>query len=305
GQTLFQGWYTGNGSGGDWGNRFTSASQVTADMTVYAKWGAAAPTTCTVTFDSQDGSSPLSVTVNSGDTLGTLLQPAKAGNTFGGWFMAVNGGGTQFTGSTPVTDDITLYAKWIVTQYTVTFDSQGGSTVPNTTVNHGSSLGSSFPAAPAKTGNTFGGWFTQANGGGTAFTGTTPVMGNITVYAKWTAQSSGGEYNLVWGIFNSSFSQAESIILSQKWTVEKTDGGTAAGAKGAEATKIYNWCLANVQFTDGGTEQGSFEEIVNLSIDGVSAPRGLKNWANYNKDNVPLAGIFDGGSFVVLFYITK
>jgi uncharacterized repeat protein (TIGR02543 family) len=45
---------------------------------------------------------------------------------------------------------------------------------------------------PTKAGNTFGGWFLTADGTGTPFTSTTPVVTDIKVYAKWTAAPSGG-----------------------------------------------------------------------------------------------------------------
>ena len=38
--------------------------------------------------------------------------PSKAGYSFGGWYTAINGGGTQFTVSTTVAANITVYAKW-------------------------------------------------------------------------------------------------------------------------------------------------------------------------------------------------
>jgi uncharacterized repeat protein (TIGR02543 family) len=44
--------------------------------------------------------------------VGTLPTPARTGFTFGGWYTAQNGGGSQFTASTPVTATITVYAKW-------------------------------------------------------------------------------------------------------------------------------------------------------------------------------------------------
>ena len=55
-------------------------------------------------------------------------------------------------------------------------------TTPATTVD-------SLPAQPARTGYTFNGWNTQVNGLGTAFTETTAITGNITVYAKWLANA--------------------------------------------------------------------------------------------------------------------
>jgi uncharacterized repeat protein (TIGR02543 family) len=42
---------------------------------------------------------------------------------------------------------------------------------------------------PSKSGYTFGGWYTQQNGGGSQFTADTTVTSNITVYAKWTVNT--------------------------------------------------------------------------------------------------------------------
>jgi uncharacterized repeat protein (TIGR02543 family) len=80
-------------------------------------------------------------------------------------------------------------------KYTVTFDANGGSAVSSVKADSGGTLGSSLPADPTQAGYVFGGGFTEANGGGTEFTASTQVTGNITVYAKWTAQSGGGEEN--------------------------------------------------------------------------------------------------------------
>ena len=74
--------------------------------------------------------------------------------------------------------------------YVVTFDSQNADTAANPssiTVTEPATTVASLPAAPVKDGFEFGGWFTKANGEGTAFTTSTVVNGNITVYAKWTA----------------------------------------------------------------------------------------------------------------------
>jgi uncharacterized repeat protein (TIGR02543 family) len=114
-KTVFQGWYTQNGTDdGNWGAQFLAATKVSADITVYAKWGSTEPTTCKVTFNAEGGTgSPADITVNSGSTLGAALPtPVKPDYVFGGWYTAANGGGTAFTGTTTVTDDITVYAKW-------------------------------------------------------------------------------------------------------------------------------------------------------------------------------------------------
>jgi uncharacterized repeat protein (TIGR02543 family) len=174
----FGGWYTSGGT------QFTASTAVTADITIYAKWTI---NQYTVTFDAAGGSvSPSARTVNYNTTLGTLPTPTKTEHTFGGWFPNANGG-DEFTDSTPVTADITVYARWTINQYTVTFDAAGGSVSPATrTVNYNTPLGALLPA-PARTDHTFDGWYTAANGGGDPFTVSTAVTADITVYAKWLA----------------------------------------------------------------------------------------------------------------------
>jgi uncharacterized repeat protein (TIGR02543 family) len=184
----FVGWYTGlNGSG----TEFTSSTTVTGDITVYAKW----LVRHTVTFDA-DGGTPAEQTlgVNNGASAGANMPvPGRNGYDFGGWHTGQNGGGTEFTGSTAVTGDIRVYAKWTPKTYTVTFKANGGSpgqdiaraiTVPVTNIDSGD-----FPADPTRTGYDFSGWNTQANGSGSAFTTSTTVSGDVTVYAQWTGKT--------------------------------------------------------------------------------------------------------------------
>ena len=80
----------------------------TATVTVTA-----APKICTVTFDSDGGSavSPIGG-IEEGKTTSLPDAPTKDSCRFDGWFTAKNGGGTPFTALTPVTDSITVYAKW-------------------------------------------------------------------------------------------------------------------------------------------------------------------------------------------------
>jgi uncharacterized repeat protein (TIGR02543 family) len=69
--------------------------------------------------------------------------------------------------------------------YAVTFDSQGGSAVAAITgITSGATV--TLPAAPTKDGYTFASWNTAAAGTGTAFTASTAVTANVTVYAQWT-----------------------------------------------------------------------------------------------------------------------
>jgi len=135
--------------------------------------------------------SPVSKVVTFGTAYGSLATTTRSGYTFGGWWTAPNGGGTQVTAATGVSAvvDHTLYAKWTANAYTVTFNAQSG-TVPipgNKDVPYASVYGTL--AATARAGYTFSGWWTAPIGGGTEVTDATVLTtaADHTLYAKWTA----------------------------------------------------------------------------------------------------------------------
>jgi uncharacterized repeat protein (TIGR02543 family) len=95
--------------------------KVTANITLYAKWTA---DQYTITFNPGDGTvSPDSKMVTYDAAYGELPTPERTGYTFGGWWTDSDGTGEQVLASTSVTITAsqTLYAKWTINQYTVTF----------------------------------------------------------------------------------------------------------------------------------------------------------------------------------------
>jgi uncharacterized repeat protein (TIGR02543 family) len=80
--------------------------------------------------------------------------------------------------------DISFKFKTKSLYKTVTFNSNGGSSVPAQTVDNG--YKATKPADPTKSGYTFGGWYTDS-ACTTAFDFNTAVTSDITLYAKWTA----------------------------------------------------------------------------------------------------------------------
>ena len=70
--------------------------------------------------------------------------------------------------------------------YTVTFISGSAVFKEVPGIKQGSAVGSGWPDGPVKSGYTFDGWFTEQNGAGTQYTNTTPINGDVTLYAKWT-----------------------------------------------------------------------------------------------------------------------
>nr|MCR5636196.1 InlB B-repeat-containing protein [Clostridiales bacterium] len=158
-----------------------------------------------------------------------ITKPTKTGYTFGGYYTEENGAGTQYIDSTgkfvnnlykTVAADSTLYANWIPIVYHVILDNRGATT-PGTTdayyqfnttktydsttyyyytnvdcdpATHGLSDGYKI-TKPTKTGYTFGGYYTEVNGGGTKYVDSAgkfvnnlykTVAADSTIYANWT-----------------------------------------------------------------------------------------------------------------------
>lgn len=142
----------------------------------------------TVTLHPEGGSvSPTTITVVSGQPVGTLPTPTKAGYTFAGWFTAATGG-TQITASDTLSGIIyDLYAHWNAVQtYRVTFNANGGSVSPTyKDVAVGGTYGD-LPT-PTKSYSTFDGWYTSATGGNRIQSSTTvSLTSNTTLYAHWS-----------------------------------------------------------------------------------------------------------------------
>ena len=163
----FVGWNTrSDGSG----ITYTSGQTfylVVVDVTLYAKWSQL----YYVTYNGNgntDGSVPTdSNSYQRGHTITTIGNTGdlvKTGYTFVGWNTLSNGSGTTYTvGQTITTSvyDVTLYAKWSINQYSVTYNSNEGSVVPSGSYNYGSTI--TEPTAPLKTGYTFTGWYDGSN----------------------------------------------------------------------------------------------------------------------------------------------
>ena len=107
--------------------------------------------------------------------------PTLKGYTFAFWYLGEDEqNATAYDFNTPVTENITLTAKWNINKYTVTFNSYGGTPVPPVQeVEYG--LTATEPAAPEKTGYTFDGWYL----GDEKYDFSAAVEQNITLTAKW------------------------------------------------------------------------------------------------------------------------
>ena len=109
--------------------------------------------------------------------------------TFGGWYSN-EGCTTPFTfgeSGTVVNGDLTLYAKWTIYNYQVTFDLQGhGSSIAAQTIDHGGLV--SKPADPSAEHYIFGGWFKDDACSNAWNFSEDHVTSATTLYAKWTLE---------------------------------------------------------------------------------------------------------------------
>ena len=130
-------------------------------------------TSYTLTFDTNGGSAIAPITQDYGTAITAPADPTKTGYTFAGW--------TPTIPATMPAENMTIKAKWTVNQYTLTFDTNGGSTIAPITQDYGTAI--TAPADPTKTGYTFAGWTP-------AIPATMPAE-NMTIKAQWRYNGGG------------------------------------------------------------------------------------------------------------------
>ena len=140
-----------------------------------------------VSFNSNGGSAVAGIPVKYNGKAVAPSVPINAGYAFGGWYKD----NTTFANlfdftNTQITENLTLYAKWTIDRYTVTFNSQGGSEVISKYADYNSLI--TAPAAPTKTGYTFSGWYKEAGCVNAWNFSTDKVTSDIILYAKWIPQ---------------------------------------------------------------------------------------------------------------------
>ena len=136
----------------------------------------------TITFVTDGGTAVAPITQDYGTAVTAPSAPTKVGYTFAGWDKDIP--------ETIPAEDMTITAKWTVNQYTITFNTDGGSDVAPITQDYGTAVAA--PAAPTKAGYTFAGWYKD----GVAYTFTTMPAEDITLTAKWSTDS----YNAIFVI---------------------------------------------------------------------------------------------------------
>ena len=134
------------------------------NITVKAQWEI---NQYTITFDTNGGSEIAPITQDYGTEITAPDNPTRKGYTFKGWDKEIP--------KTMPAENITLKAQWEINQYTITFDTNGGSEIAPITQDYGTEI--TAPANPTRKGYTFKGWDKE-------IPKTMPAE-NITLKAQW------------------------------------------------------------------------------------------------------------------------
>ena len=177
----FVGWNTKKDGSG---TTITASTEVSGNITVYAKWN----TNYTITYKPNGGAAcnPTTLTQENGKKWGTLCSTSRTGYNFVSW---KDQDGNTVTKDTVCSKNLTLTAQWSAKKYTLTYDNNGGSGCSTTQGNYDQAWGTL--CKPTKTGYTFTGWTKD----GTAVTKDTICKGNTTVVANWGVNSYKLSYN--------------------------------------------------------------------------------------------------------------
>ena len=133
-------------------------------LTLYPVWNT---NKYTITFDTNGGSEIAPITQDYGTEITAPDNPTRKGYTFKGWDKEIP--------ETMPAENITVKAQWKINQYTITFDTNGGSEIAPITQDYGTEI--TAPANPTRKGYTFKGWDKE-------IPETMPAE-NMTVKAQW------------------------------------------------------------------------------------------------------------------------
>ena len=247
----FNGWNTkADGSG----THYDAASTVTgglSEKTLYAEW------IYTIAYSANgatSGSAPTSQTgLHAGNGIALKTNTgslAKTGYTFNGWNTKSDGTGTHYGSGATVTgglSEITLYAEWT---YTITYNGNSATSGSAPAAQSGKLAGKDVTletnsGSLARTGYTFGGWNTKADGSGTHYAAGATVTGgltNTTLYAEW-------KYTIA---YNANGAETGTAPSSQTGLFAGNDV-TLRGNTGSLAKTGYNFTGWNTKADGTGT----------------------------------------------------
>ena len=161
--------------------KYSFSTMPAENITIYARWQV---TPYTITLMLNNGEGTISITENFNTVL-TEPIPLREGHSFDGWYKD-NGFTELYIFNTMPAENLTLYAKWSINQYTVIFDSNEGTIVESIIEDYDVVINK--PINPTRDGYSFDGWYMD-NEFAMPYTFSRMPAEDITLYAKWAPLS--------------------------------------------------------------------------------------------------------------------
>ena len=242
----FEGWFINNNE------KFDFSRKITSNISLKASWRELQK--FTVTFLQDDGSVIQTNTVVEGNTISRPNNPTKAGGyVFREWQL----NGNDFDFKTKINKNISLKATYTKT-YTVTFATDGGSSIASQTVKSGQTA--TKPNNPSKNGFTFKEWHTES---GELFVFSTPITRDITLTAIYTANTT----NLTYVIKATGADQFSPDITLKVYDSNDVQVGFRE-IRYSNGTKLCTTCTGNdsVSYTDIGNNK-NFKVVLSSGVE--------------------------------------
>ncbi|MBQ2848502.1 MAG: InlB B-repeat-containing protein [Clostridia bacterium] len=218
------------------------------DMTITAQW---TPNIYDATFDAGDGKFADDSTIATvpGVTFGEDItapteKPEKEGYTFTGWLDADgNPVGTMDA------EGKAFFAQWEINQYTITFDTKGGTEIAPIKQDYATAV--TAPADPEREGHTFAGWDVEVP--------STMPAEDITITAKWDVNPYDAIFDAGEGVFESTGVATETVPVDYDTAITAPDeeptktGYTFAGWEDEDGNIISAGANAGKMDADGET----------------------------------------------------
>lgn len=254
---IFNGWYETSDFSTDkiegW-----AAGEKTENVVVYAKW---TPVKFTVKYNGNNGLASEETQIFEYGVPSTVIKNTfeKKGYIFKCWNTKPDGSGESYAEDTNAviysTQDITLYAKWEIVTYKISFELNGGYLYGTPIADYNINSGVISLPVPYRTGYTFDGWYLNNTFEGSPVeTKIAGITGNIEYFAKWTAKTytitfkpNGGEgneytqtiaYDETKNLLPNAFTKAGYHFL--KWETSPSEAGDTYGDEKAFRVDKYN-----------------------------------------------------------------
>jgi uncharacterized repeat protein (TIGR02543 family) len=259
----FLGWFIGEVP-------FDFNTKIEEDVTIIAKWAKVVRTVSFITY----GSPVPSQTVPHGDTPTTPGIPTRTHYIFSHWEY----NNAVYNFNTPVTQNMVIYAIWTPIVYVVSFETSGGTVIPNQNVNSGGMP--IKPNNPEKANHTFDGWYI----GETKYEFDTPITGNTVIYARWKEVQYTGYYLGMDGLTGANLIIFLNNLLEQMTGRQYVFGNTALQVtdrdpnNSSRLIEFYTGSSYNAAW-DGGTTWNK-EHVWPQSLLGEAAANTVVNIAS-------------------------